>query len=128
LPFLQNLPNTCSTAVLNGLSIAIIEMSHPIIYRERIAIGPLRKCKVTEWIWIGWCLCEVSEAQAQEKTSDEPYSRCTVCRKFVKELRQCSFISNKCQDAIHPFSNLEEALASLKRDLGHTKSLSSTET
>ena len=62
---LPNLPNTCSTAVLNGLPIAIIEMSHPIIYRERIAIGPLRKDKVTEWIWIGWCLCEVSEAQVQ---------------------------------------------------------------
>ena len=82
----------------------------------------VRKDKVTEWIWIGWCLCEVSEAQVQEKTSDEPYSRCTVCRKLVKELKQCSFISNKCQDATHPFSNLEEALASLKRDLEHTKS------
>ena len=88
-------------------------LPHPMINRERIAIGPLRKYKVTEWIWIGWCLCEDSQTPVQEKTSDEPYSRCTVCRKFAKDLTRCSSISNKCQDATHPFSNLEEAFASL---------------
>ena len=62
---LPNLPNTCSTAVLNGLPIAIIEMSHLIIYRERIAIGRLRKC-----------LCEVSEAQVQSmRVSEGFYAR-----------------------------------------------------
>ena len=98
-------------------------LPHPMIYRERIAIGPLRKYKVTEWIWIGWCICEDSETRVQEKTSEEPYSRCTVCRKFAKDLTRCSSISNKCQDATHPFSNLEEAFASISSAAPPAKSV-----
>ena len=123
--FLQNLQNTRASAVQNSLLIAIVEMSHPMIYTERIERGFPRD-KVTEWIWVGWCLCEISEAPIQERASDEPYCRCTICRKFVKELGRRSFLNKKSHDDIHPFNNLEEALASLKKDLEHTDNLSST--
>ena len=88
-----------------------IQMTPPMLYRERIVEGPLRNYKITECIWIGWCLCE--EENNLKRTSGEPYSRCTVCRKFVKNVTQYASKSNTCKDATHSFSNLQEAFESI---------------
>ena len=98
-----------------------VAMSHPMVYRERIAMGPVHKDKVSEWIWVGWCRCEASECQMRKKAFGEPHSRCSVCQKFVKHLGQRSPTGGKLQGVTRPFSSLEEALASFKKDLESTK-------
>ena len=59
-------------------------MAHPVVYRERVAIGPIHKDKIVEWTWVGWCRCAGAKAQARRRVMGEPYGRCAACQKIIK--------------------------------------------
>ena len=90
-------------------------MAHLVVYRERVAIGPIHKDKVVEWIWVGWCRCGGAKAQMKRRVMGEPYG------KIMEQVEQQTVTSSQKQVTIQPFNSLAEALASLKRGLEGSK-------
>ena len=57
----------------------------------RNRMGSMRKARVVEWIWVGWCEnVEHHEALQQDWCPDPvaQYGRCTQCNRFVQSLRR----------------------------------------
>ena len=78
----------------------------------------LRKAKVEEWMWVGWCggQSEIGQGPSEQGVGQR-LQRCAKCNKFVKQQKQDTETKQQGSRNIQPFANLREALESLKKDL-----------
>ena len=94
-------------------------MEYPVLYRQRDPMGQvLRKAKVEEWMWVGWCRGQNETGQEpSEQVVGQRLQRCAKCNKFVKRQKQEAEAKQEGNCNIQLFANLREALDSQKKDL-----------
>ena len=94
-------------------------MEYPVLYRQRDPMGQvLRKAKVEEWMWVGWCRGQSETGQEpSQQAAGQKLQRCAKCNKFVKRQKQDTETKQQESRDIQPFADLREALESLKKDL-----------
>ncbi len=90
-----------------------------MLYRQRDPMGQvLRKAKVEEWMWVGWCRGQSQIDQGpSEQSVGQKLQRCAKCNKLMKQQKHDTETKQQESGNIQPFANLREALESLKKDL-----------